>query len=246
MQRGIATDLRWTWIFGTILILVVVVVIGFLSGITSALNSIDKALGTTDATLTDVGGDADPLPGFIQDINGNLTAIDKSLKPVPGQGVSILNSLTGINGSTGRVNAALKNTSSSLLSTSSSLVDTSGTLTTISGSLVDTSGSLTGTTGVLRTILSSLRDTSGTLVTVNSRVRTINQVLRALRAPESQGVGAVPGLVTSINSGEALSGILSDTNKINAGLSDAEAHLTSICNSTAVKALGAIAGNTKC
>jgi ABC-type transporter Mla subunit MlaD len=246
VQRGVATDLRWTWIFGTILILVVVVVIGFLSGITSALNSIDKALGTTDATLTDVGGDADPLPGYIQKINGNLTAIDKALKPVPGQGVAILRSLTSINGSTGRVNAALKNTSSSLLSTSSSLVDTSGTLTTISGSLTNTSGSLVTTTGGLRTILSSLRNTSGTLVTVNSRVRTINQVLRALRAPESQGVGAVPGLVSSINGAEGLSGILSDTNKINAGLSDAEAHLTSICNSTAVKALGVVAGNTKC
>ena len=71
MQRGIATDLRWTWIFGTILILVVVVVIGFLSGITSALNSIDKALGTTDATLTDVGGDADPLPGYIKSIKSD-------------------------------------------------------------------------------------------------------------------------------------------------------------------------------
>ena len=246
MQRGIATDLRWTWIFGTILILVVVVVIGFLSGITSALNSIDKALGTTDATLTDVGGDADPLPGYIQKINGNLTDIDKALKPIPNQATAILNSLTSINRSTGQVDAALKNTSSSLLSTSRSLVDTSGTLTTISGSLVDTSGSLTGTTGVLRTILASLRDTSGVLVTVNGRVRTINQVLRAARSPESQGVGAVPGLVTSINSGEGLSGILSDTNKINAGLSDAEAHLTSICNSTAVKALGVVAGNSKC
>jgi hypothetical protein len=56
----------------------------------------------------------------------------------------------------------------------------------------------------------------------------------------------VPGLVTTINGGEGLSGILSDTNKINAGLSDAEAHLTSICNSTAVKALGVVAGNSKC
>jgi len=246
VQRGIATDLRWTWIFGTILILVVVVVIGFLSGITSALNSINKALGTTDTTLTAVGGDADPLPGYIQKINGNLTAIDKALKPVPGQGIAILKSLTSINGSTGRVNAALKNTSSSLLSTSSSLVDTSGTLTTISGSLQDTSGSLTTTTGGLRTILTSLRNTSGVLVTVNSRVRTINQVLHAVESPSSQGVGAVPGLVTSINSDQGLSGILSDTHKINAGLSDAEAHLTSICNSTAVKALGVVAGNTKC
>ena len=246
MQRGIATDLRWTWIFGTILILVVVVVIGFLSGITSALNSIDKALGTTDATLVDVGGDADPLPGYIKSINGSLTAIDKSLKPIPGQGVSILNSLTSINGSTGRVNAALKNTSSSLLSTSSSLVDTTGTLQTISGSLTDTSNSLVGTTGRLRTILSSLRDTSGVLVTVDGRVKTINQVLHAAQSPSSQGVGAVPGLVTTINGAEGLSGILSDTNKINAGLSDAEAHLTSICNSTAVKALGVVAGNSKC
>jgi hypothetical protein len=142
VQRGIATDLRWTWIFGTILILVVVVVIGFLSGITSALNSIDKALGTTDATLTDVGGDADPLPGYIQKINGNLTDIDKALKPIPQQASDILASLTSINGSTGRVNAALGNTSSSLLSTSGSLVDTTGTLQTISGSLVDTSNSL--------------------------------------------------------------------------------------------------------
>jgi methyl-accepting chemotaxis protein len=244
VQRGIATDLRWTWIFGTILILVVVVVIGFLSGITSALNSIDKALGTTDATLTDVGGEADPLPGYIQKINANLTDIDKALKPVPGQGVSILNSLTSINGSTGRVNAALGNTSSSLLSTSSSLVDTTGTLQTISGSLVDTSNSLKGTTNVLVTIRGSLRDTSGVLVTVDGRVKTINQRLHQAQSASSQGTGAVTPIVTSINS--SATGILSDTNKINAGLSDAEAHLTSICKSTAVQALGGLAGNSKC
>ena len=244
MQRGIATDLRWTWIFGTILILVVVVVIGFLSGITSALNSIDKALGTTDATLTDVGGDADPLPGYIQKINANLTDIDKALKPIPGQGVAILNSLTSINASTGRVDEALQTTSSSLLSTSSSLVDTTGTLQTISGSLVDTENSLVDTTGRLGVILRSLRDTSGVLVTVDQRVKTINQRLRAVQSPSSQGTGAVPPLVASIN--ESLSGILSDTNKINDGLTDAHDHLTSICKSTAVQALGALAGNGKC
>jgi len=242
VQRGVATDLRWTWIFGTILILVVVVVIGFLSGITSALNSIDKALGTTDTTLADVGGDADPLPGFIQDINGNLTAIDKSLKPIPGQGVAILNSLTSVNGSTGRVNAALKNTSSSLLSTSSSLVDTSGTLQTISGSLVDTSDSLTGTTGPLSSIRSSLRDTSGVLVSINGRVRTINQVLRAAQRSDSQGTAAIPPAVARI-SDEGLRPILADTNKVDSGLTDASNHLTSICRSAVASLL---VTETKC
>ena len=240
MQRGIATDLRWTWIFGTILILVVVVVIGFLSGITSALNSIDKALGTTDATLTDVGGDADPLPGYIQKINANLTDIDKALKPIPGQGVAILNSLTSINASTGRVNAALGTTSSSLLSTSSSLVDTTGTLQTISGSLTDTSGSLVGTTSRLVTIRNSLRDTSGVLTTVDARVKTINRQLRLVRSAESQGTAAVIPLVGSIN--DSLGGILADTTPINDGLTDAHDHLTSICRSTAVQALATIAG----
>ncbi|MGI8730899.1 MAG: hypothetical protein ACR2LK_13100 [Solirubrobacteraceae bacterium] len=241
MQRGLATDLRWTWIFGTILILVVVVVIGFLSGITSALNSIDKALGTTDTTLVEVGADADPLPGLIKDINGNLVAIDKALEPVPGQGIAILKSLTSIDSSAGRIVSALGNTSSSLLSTSSSLVDTTGTLQTISGSLVDTSNSLKGTTSVLVTIRGSLRDTSGVLVTVGSRARTINSVLRSAQSPQSQGTGAVIPLVASINT--SASGILSDTNKINAGLTDAHNHLTSICKSAAIQVLALTAGN---
>jgi methyl-accepting chemotaxis protein len=241
-MNRIATDVRWTWIFGTILILVVVVVIGFLSGITSALNSIDDALGTTDSTLTEVGGDADPLPSYVKTINTNLTAIDKSLKPIPGQGVSILNSLTSIDGSAKRINSALGTTSSSLLSTSSSLVDTTGTLGNISNSLVDTSGSLKGTTTTLHTIDKSLVDTSGVLVTVSGRVKTINQVLHNAESPSSQGVGAVIPLVGTINT--SASGILSDTHKINAGLSDAEAHLTSICKSVAIQALGLTAGNT--
>ncbi len=246
MQRGIATDLRWTWIFGTILILVVVVVIGFLSGITSALNSIDKALGTTDSVLTDVGGEADPLPSYVQKINANLTSIDKALKPIPNQAGAILASLTSINASTGRVNAALGSTSSSLLNTSSSLVNTTGTLQTISGSLVNTSNSLKGTTGVLRTILSSLRDTSGVLVTVDSRVKAINRQLRLARSAQSEGTAAVIPLVTSINGASdagGLAGILADTNKINSGLTDAHAHLTSICNSPAIQALAGLSAN---
>ena len=134
----LASDTRWTWIFATILILVVVVVIGFLSGITSALSSIDRALGSTHNTLVDVNKDADPLPDYVKTINGNLEAIDKALKGVPGQGVAILGSLTSIKGSTGRVNENLKTVDSSLTDTSSLLVDTGGKLGTITSSLVDT------------------------------------------------------------------------------------------------------------
>ena len=97
------------------------------------------------------------------------------------------------------------------------------------------------------TIRSSLRDTSGVLVTVDSRVKTINRQLRLARSAESQGTAAVIPLVTSINSQQAASGILADTNRINAGLTDAHNHLTSICKSTAIQALGALSGNAgKC
>jgi methyl-accepting chemotaxis protein len=230
-----ATDVRWTWIFGTILILVVVVVIGFLSGITSALNSIDDALGTTDQTLTEVGGEADPLPTYVRTINGNLTAIDRSLKPIPRQARNILGSLTSIDQSASRINAALGTTSSSLLSTSSSLVDTSGTLSTISGSLTGTSGSLVGTTGVLQTIRRSLVDTSGVLVNVSTRVRQINAALRAAQSPNSRGTGMIPGQVNRINA--ILGPVNADTTAINSGLVDVNRHLTSICRSTLLSLL---------
>jgi len=247
VQRGIATDLRWTWIFGTILILVVVVVIGFLSGITSALNSIDRALGTTDATLEEVGGQADPLPTYIQRINGNLTDIDKALRPIPNQAGQILSSLTSIDRSAARINASLGNTSSSLLNTSGSLVDTSGTLGMTSTSLSGTSGGLVGTTDVLRPILSSLRDTSGILVTIDSRVKTINRVLRQAQTPASDGTQAIVDRVATINNPQGLTGALADANRINAGLTDAHNHLESICGSTASQALALIAGNAgKC
>jgi methyl-accepting chemotaxis protein len=230
-----ATDVRWTWIFGTILILVVVVVIGFLSGITSALNSIDDALAPTDQTLKEVGSEADPLPSYVRTINGNLTAIDKSLKPIPQQATNILGSLTSIDQSASRINAALGTTSSSLLSTSSSLVNTSGTLSTVSGSLTNTSGSLTGTTGVLRTINSSLVNTSGILVNVGTRVRQINAALRAAESPGSQGLRLIPGQADNINS--SLGGTNNDTTAINSGLVDVNKHLTSICRSTLLNLL---------
>ena len=224
-----ASDTRWTWIFGTILILVVIVVIAFLLGITSALSSIDKALGQTDSTLEEVGGDAKPLPDFIATINDNLTNIDKALKPIPGQAGKILSSLQSVDQSAGRINAALGNTSSSLVDTSGSLVGTSGALSTITGSLQSTSGSLIDTTGILVTIRNSLQNTSGTLVSVSSRARAINAELRAAQSLNSRGTQAIPVAVKAINA--QLAPAESDATAINGGLTVVNRDLTGICTS---------------
>lgn len=232
----LASDTRWTWIFATILILVVVVVIGFLSGITSALSSIDDALGDTDATLVEVNTDADPLPEYVRVINGNLTAIDKSLKKVPGQGVAILGSLTAIKGATGRVNSNLTTVDNSLTDTSNLLTDTSGQLGTITSSLIDTEDSLKGTTSVLQTIERSLVSTEGVLVNISTRGKQINAELHAAQSASSNGTGAVVPVVNSINS--TLQSINDDTTPINTGLNHTHDHLTSICKSTLLNPLG--------
>jgi methyl-accepting chemotaxis protein len=239
-----ASDTRWTWIFGTILILVVVVVIAFLLGITSALSSIDDALGTTDSTLEDVGDDAEPLPGFIKSINGNLTKIDKALKPIPGQAGKILASLTSIDQSAGRINASLGNTTGSLVDTSGSLVSTAGGLNTITGSLQGTSGSLVDTTSILVRIRGSLRDTSGVLINVDSRAKAINAELRAAQRVNSAGTQAIPINVNRINA--QLTPAEADASAINGGLTGVNTHLTSICNSAVVDLLQSLNPPKKC
>ena len=254
MHETAPTFVRWMWIWITIGALVVVVVVGFLLGIVSSLESIDDGLLEADQAVEGAGGDTKPLPQHIQNINGNLTKIDTSLKPITGQADEILSALRSIRGSLVSVDGSLKDTSGSLVDTSGSLVDTSGTLGNITGLLVDTSGtlgnisgSLVDTTGLLGRISPSLVDTANELVSVTGTATRIDTELKRAQSVNSLGTNAIWRRVRFLNGGSfrgapstATSGgpapnrsglrpVLQDADAILAGLRSVNRHLTSVC-----------------
>src|SRR5919199_2508706 len=195
MSEAAPTFVRWLWIWITIGALVVVVVVGFLLGIVSSLESIDKGLFSADRDVASVQGETKPLPTYVSNINNNLTQIDKALKPIPGQGLAILRALRSIQGTLTSVDRSLIDTSASLVDTSGRLgnitgllVNTSGTLGTISSQLVSTSGTLQIVSRSLVDTAGSLVNTSNALVTVRSLVSRINNTLiQAERGGSSAG-----------------------------------------------------------
>ena len=216
------TFIRWLWIWITVAALVVIVVIGFLLGIVSALKSIDGGLLEANASVSGIGAEANPLPGYIQQINTNLHRIDGALKPISGEANQIVGALSSISGGLGQVqgslvnttgslvntSGSLRNTSGSLVDTSNSLVDTSGTLGTISSSLVGTSGTLNGVSGSLVdvsnrlvTIAGSLNNTSGTLDAVRNRTKAINVTLTRAETVNTLGTQAIWRRVRFANGG---------------------------------------------
>lgn len=124
---------RFLWIFATLGLIVVVVVIGFLIGIVRALESIDQGLYTASSSVTGVTANVRPLPDYIQRINSALTDVDTALKPIPGQVADVNASLQSIRGSARGIDTSLKDTSQSLINTSGSLVHTSGAGGSVSG-----------------------------------------------------------------------------------------------------------------
>jgi uncharacterized protein YoxC len=119
---------QFLWIFATLGLVVVVVVIGFLIGIVRALESIDDGLSTASNSVTGVTGNVEALPDYIRGINSALSNIDAALKPIPGQVAGITDSLQSIRDSAGGTDASLKGTSRPLIETSGSLERTSTTV----------------------------------------------------------------------------------------------------------------------
>ncbi len=135
-----ATAARWLKAWVTIGTLVVLVVIGYLLAIVSALRSIDDNLAVTDPDVADIRGHVDPLPAHINTINGTLESIDVSLKPIPGQATSIINSLTAINQKFNGVDPTLKQISAGLVTALSGLRTIEGTLVSLDEDRGDRAG----------------------------------------------------------------------------------------------------------
>lgn len=109
---------RFLWIFTTLGLVVVIVVIGFLIGIVRALESIDDGLSTASNSVVGATGDVQSLPDYIEAINAALSDIDTALKPIPGQVADVADSLKSIRESVGGTDTSLQDTSQSLIDTS--------------------------------------------------------------------------------------------------------------------------------
>ena len=249
------TFVRWMFLWIAVGVLVVLVVVGFLIGIVSALHDINNGLYRANAAVVGIHGDADPLPFYVSEINGNLTKINSDLKPVPNQANQIIGALGSIHGRLGTVQGSLVTTSGSLVNTSSSLVSTSGMLGTISSSLQGTASTLTGissslsdTSNKLVTISGSLTSVAGKLVHVTGTAKSINTTLNDAETTPTDGTNAIWRRVREANGGAftgpanpnavggpganpgGLKPVLTDANNILGGLVQIVNQLVSICN----------------
>lgn len=212
---------RFLWIFTTLGLIVVIVVIGFLIGIVRALESIDNGLFTASSSVTGATGNVQPLPNYIETINSALADIDTALKPIRGQVADATASLQSIRGTAKTIDASLKDTSASLVNTS--------------GSLIDTSGVLIGASQSVATISGSLVDTSNVLLNVLGLAQSIDGTLESIQNIDSRGTALVTPQVNVING--LLQGIQNDTSTINLQLQETNRHLTNICTSPTLSLL---------
>lgn len=221
MANSSSTVVRWMWTWITLGILVVVVVIGFLIGITRALSSIDGGLFEAASSVENIGTNADPLPDALQKINEALVSIDGTLKPIPGQA--------------GEVNAGLTNIVNSLKVAGPSLEDTAASLVDTNSSLAGTSDKLVHVAETGGKIDSSLKDTTDVLKVVLDRAQEIDKTLVSVQGKDSNGTASIVNHIEIANG--VLGDVRHDTENIVGGLKQVNQNLHAICNSALLQLL---------
>jgi methyl-accepting chemotaxis protein len=185
---------RWTSVFTTIGILVVVVVIGFLLGIISALEAIDRSLAVTTNNVTSINGDVDPLPAHVDTINKTLDSIDVALKPIPAQADSIIGSLTSINGKLQTIDASAASTAGILVTALGGLQTIDGTLNSIDQTARFAGTNITKSVQNINTVLTTAKGDTGA---INKDLDKVDGVAKHVAGICSRLQNLLAGLVVS-------------------------------------------------
>jgi len=138
-------------------------VIGFLLGIISALEAIDRSLAVTTNNVTSINADVDPLPAHVDTINKTLDSIDVALKPIPAQADSIIGSLTSINGKLTTIDASAASTAGLLVTALSGLRDIDGTLESIDQTARFAGTNITKTVQGINSVLTAAKGDTGAI-----------------------------------------------------------------------------------
>ncbi len=185
---------RWTSVFTTIGILVVVVVIGFLLGIISALEAIDRSLAVTTSNVTSINTDVDPLPAHVDTINATLDSIDVALKPIPAQADSIIGSLTSINSKLQTIDASAASTAGILVTALGGLRDIDATLNSIDQTARFAPVNITRTVQGINGVLTAAKGDTGA---INSDLNKVDGVAKHVHGICSRLQNLLAGLVVS-------------------------------------------------
>lgn len=175
------------------------------------------------------------ITGRLASVNRNLGTANGAVVGADGNVRSLPQQVSRVNGSLGEIDTALKPIPGQADQIISSLQSIDSRLAATDGSLKNTDASLKDTSNVLRAVLGLATDVKNTLSNADNPpdrlgVQNIHQ-----RVAFANGVGATGSFGNNPNS---LTAATADTANILNGLIGVNKHLTSICRSAAVSAMG--------
>ncbi len=206
---------KWMRIWVSVLCIVTLVVVVYLTFITNSLANVNGNLGTVSRQVGGAGTNTVNLPSHVDRINSSLTQIDGALKPIPGQAGEIVGALTSVN--------------DKLTQTDSSLADTSAALQTVLG----TAG------GIGATLVDADEPAD------NLGVQDIHQRIARINGANSPSVGSATAGGTPGPFGASpsnLSTVKGDTGVIGGQIAAINSRLLGVCQSLVTTLLNTVSG----